>query len=208
MTNDRISSDFGQLWRSQATESPRISSEDLRRRMRKFERKIFWRNIVEYAAGAVGIATYGYYEWKFPGLLLRIGSALVILGTLYVMYQLHRRASAEPVLADLGRSTYVEFHQSQLVRQRDALRAIWSWYLLPFIPGFAVFLAGMTRSAMARAQATGHPLSALQVAGFVGGATCFLTVLFVGIWLFNRWAANKLQAKIDELEALAQEPKK
>ena len=202
MTSEQDSSEFEKLWQSQTPESPRISPEDFRRRMHKFERKIFWRNLIEYVAGAIGIGTYGYYEWKFPGLLLRLGSGLVILGTLYVMYQLHRRASAEPSPADLGRSTYVEFHHRQLVRQRDALRGVWSWYLLPFIPGFAVFLAGHAQSAVDTARVAGHPLSAVHVVRFVGGAVCFFAVLFGGIWLLNRWTANKLQAQIDDLDRL------
>jgi len=174
--------------------------------MHKCERKIFWRNLREYIAGAVVVAAFAYYEWIFPGLLLRIGSALIILGTLYVMYQLHRRASAEPAPADLGSSTYLEFHHRQLVRQRDALRAVWLWYLLPFVPGIAVFLAGLAQSAMNQARFAGHPLNMLQVAGFIGGSATFVVVVFVGVWLLNRWCVTKLQARIDDLDALKRDP--
>src|ERR1700690_1371600 len=97
------------LWQSQPAEPPKLSSEDLRRKMRGSERRIFWRNIREYAAGAFVIAAFGFYEGKFPTLLLRIGSGLTIAGTIYVMFQLHRRASVGPAPSDLGLSTCIDF---------------------------------------------------------------------------------------------------
>ena len=205
MANEQIPDDFDKLWQNQPQESPGVSLDDLRRKMDRFKRRIFWRNIREYVAGAIVVAWYSYYAWRFSGLLLRFGSGLTIAGALYVMYQLHRRGSAEPAPADLGRSTYVEFHRSELVRQRDALRTVWSWYLLPFVPGLAVFLAGLARSAMNTAQVVGHPLSALQVAGFVTGSASFVVVVFVGVWMLNRWSVTKLQAQIDELDVMARD---
>jgi len=205
MTNDEVPTNVEKLWKSQASETPHLSPEDLHRRMDKFERKIFWRNIREYIAGAIVVAGFGYYEWKFPALLSRIGSGLTIAGALYVMFQLHRRASAEPAPADLGRSTYIEFHRREVVRQRDALRAVWSWYLLPFVPGFTVFLAGLAQSAMNTARLAGHPLTATQVVEFIAGSGSFVVVVFIAVWLLNRWTAAKLQAQIDELDSLTRD---
>src|SRR5262245_50211510 len=107
MTNESDSKDMKNLWQSQHTEPARIHPEELRKKMNKFERRIFWRNVREYVAGAVVIAVFGYYEWRFRALLVRLGSGLIIAGTLYVMYQLHRRASTRPAPADLGLSTCI-----------------------------------------------------------------------------------------------------
>jgi hypothetical protein len=197
MTNESSSSDVRDLWQSQPTEPPRISLEDFRGKMRKFERKIFWRNLREYAAGAFVVVCFGFYEWKFPALLLRIGSGLVIAGTIYVMFQLHRRASFRSAPADLGLSPCIEFHRQALERQRDALRGIWSWYLLPFVPGLAVFFTGTAVS-----QWTFHPVgmgSLLKGYGIVVGLSA---AVFFAVWKLNQRAADKLQAQIDEMIAL------
>lgn len=205
MANEQVPHDFDKLWQNQPQESPHVSLDDLRRKMDRFERKIRWRNIREYIAGAIVVVGFGYYLWRFSELLLRIGSGLTIVGALYVMFQLHRRAFSEPRPADLGRSNYIEFHRRELVRQRGALQAVWSWYLLPFVPGLAVFLAGLVQSAMSAAQFAGHPLSALQVAGFITGSVSLVVVVFVGVWMLNRWCATKLQAQIGELDSMAQD---
>ena len=36
----------------------------------------------------------------------------------------------------------LEFHRSELVRQRDLLRSVWWWYLLPFVPGMLLIPVG------------------------------------------------------------------
>ena len=206
MTNEEPSEKIERLWQNQPAEGAHISSEDLRRRMRKFERKIFWRNLREYVAGAIVIAGYAYYEWKLPALLLRIGSGLTIAGALLVMFQLHRRASAESPASDLGHSTYVEFHRRELVRQRDALRSVWSWYLLPFVPGLAVFLGGLTKTAVDAARLAGHPLSPFQIVEYVAISASFAILVFGGVLLLNRRSAARLQAQINDLEALTRDP--
>ena len=66
----------------------------------------------------------------------------MIAGALTVMFELHRRGSARTAPADLGLSTCIDFHRKSLERQRDALRTVWIWYLLPFVPGLAIFEIG------------------------------------------------------------------
>lgn len=206
MASEHDSTEFEKLWQNQPSETPRISIGELRDRMHRFERKIFWRNIREYIAGVFVVAGYAYYEWKFSALLMRIGSGLTIAAALYVMYQLHRRASSEPAPGELGRATYIAYHRRELLRQRDALRSVWSWYLLPFVPGFGVFLTGLAQSAINNARFAGYPLSVLHVAEFVAGSASFVIVVFVGVWLLNRSAAGRLQAQIDGLDAMARDP--
>ncbi len=197
MTNESPTNDMNNLWQSQPTEPPRIRPEEFRKKINKFERRIFWRNVREYAAGAVVIAIFGYYEWRFHALLVRFGSGLIIAGTLYVMYQLHRRASIRSAPADLGLSTCIEFHRKSLERQRDALRTVWSWYLLPFVPGLAVLVIGSIVSQWA---AQGH----LVINSLVSPG--IMAAIFFAVWKLNRRAAERLQAQIDELDALRESP--
>lgn len=201
MTNKSDSENMKNLWQNQPTEPSKIRLEDLRRKTDRFERRIFWRNLREYAASVVVIAIFGYYAWRFHGLLVRAGSGLIIVGTLYVMLQLHRRGSVRTAPSDLGLSTCIEFHRKSLQRQRDALRTIWSWYLLPFVPGLAVFEIGSAMNQWkAHAVGLGH-----VVIGFLA-SLAIMAALFGGIWRLNQWAAGKLQKQIDELTALGKGP--
>lgn len=204
MTNESISN-MCDLWQSQPGEPRRFSPEDLRSKASKFERTIARRNMREYVAAGVVIVVFAYYAWIFPALLLRIGCGLTIAGTLYMVYQLHRRASARTAPADLALLSCIEFQQRELERQRDALRSVWSWYLLPFIPGISVFLPGLFQFALRKAHADGRPFQAAHVVVSLAAIAIFTVAVFVAVWLLNRWAAGKLQAQIDELTVLKQE---
>ncbi len=201
MTNESGSNDMKNLWQSQPTEPPRIRPEQLRKNMHKFERRIFWRNLREYAGGLVVIAIFGYYEWRFNALLVRFGSGMIIAGTLYVMYQLHRRASKRPAPVELGSSTCIDFHRKSLERQRDALRTVWSWYLLPFVPGLSVLAIGSIAS-----QRAAHPGNVGQLVISILASQGIIPAVFFAIWKLNRRAAEKLQTQIDELDALRESP--
>src|ERR1700758_3728410 len=93
MMDDPISTNMQHIWQNQPSEPPRISLDDLRYKMHEVERQIARRNTREYVAGAIVVLVFSFYEWRFSTVLLRVGSSLPIAGTLYMMYQLHRKAS-------------------------------------------------------------------------------------------------------------------
>jgi hypothetical protein len=201
MTDNSATDDMKNLWQSQPTEPPKIHPEDFRRKMDKFERRIFWRNMREYAAGVVVIVGFGYFGFKLHGLLVRVGAGLIVAGALAVMFELHRRGSVRTAPADLGLSTCIDFHRKSLERQRDALRTVWTWYLLPFVPGLAVFEIG---SAINQWEAHPVGLEYFVLASLVSPA--IIGAVFFGIWRLNQWGAGKLQKRIDELTALGEGP--
>lgn len=204
MTNDSDSR-MCALWQQGSGEPPRFNPEDLRDRISRFERTIKRRNLREYVAAVPVMGVFAYYAWMFPTLLLRIGCVLVIAGTAYVVYQLHRRASARRVPADMGLRNCVDFQRSELIRQRDALKAVWSWYLLPFLPGMTVFLMGLFQFTKEVTEAAGRPFhTAAAVAGYGLVSVCVAAV-FVVIWLLNHRAAKKLQMQIDDLDRLTRD---
>jgi hypothetical protein len=175
------------LWQSQEEENVTISLPDIRRLAARFERRIWWRNLREYVAGAVVIGIFAIrlrllHGWD------RLPAVLVIAGASYVLVQIHRRGSARPVPADAGARASIQFHRLKLERQRDALRTVWRWYLLPLVPGLAATFA---EAALKRG------VNATLIGSIVLG-----TVLFVGIWALNRWGARKLDRKIQELQAM------
>jgi hypothetical protein len=190
MMNEPPSNDIRQVWQNQSVEAIQMSLDEIRNKAQKFQRRVHWSNLREYLAAVFVVAIFGFYFWRFDGILLRTGSALVIAGTLYVMYQLYKRGSAKTVPADLASRTCLDFHRRELERQRDLLRDVWRWYLLPFVPGMVVFFAG---------GAIELPLGRW---GPLGITVALCAIVFFLIGKLNHWAARKLQHQIDGLDAL------
>lgn len=202
MANEPASIDMKEVWRSQTAESVRMSAAELRQRSQKLSKKVFRRNLREDLGAVIAVAIFGYYFWRFHTPLLRLGSSLIIVGTVYVVYQLHARGSARTMPAEMAIHTCLEFHRRELERQRDLLRSVWSWYILPVVPGVIVFVIG---GAVAQAAANpGH----LSLAAIIFGLTVAIVfAVFFAVWKLNLWAAQKLQLKIDALISLEKESK-
>jgi hypothetical protein len=184
--------DLKQLWKSQPAETAALSTNELRVRALAFQRRIARRNLFEYAAGAVAIAGYCVHFWMHPSLLVRTGCVLVILGVGVVLHQLHRRSGSRTTPPEnLGMSS-LAFHRAELVRQRDALRDVWLWYIAPFVPGMAVFMWGVQTELAGPQAAWRGPLTQLA-----------MVALAVGVVWLNRRAAKKLQVEIDTLDRQA-----
>ncbi len=107
------------------------------------------------------------------------------------MYQLHTKGAAKVVPESLALDTCLAFHQRELERQRDLLRDVWKWYLLPFVPGLIAIVA-------ARLPSTGW-IRGLRFILFCAAGFYFL-------WWLNKRAADKLQRQIDELNLQSRLP--
>ncbi|HEV2400910.1 MAG TPA: hypothetical protein VGS27_28510 [Candidatus Sulfotelmatobacter sp.] len=181
------------LWQCQPVEVTKMSAETLRKRANKLERRVWWRNAREYAAAVIGIAMWGSFFFKTHELSFRIAFALFIAGILWVVVQLHRKASARSIPFGTDTSTSLRLYRVELERQRDALKNVWSWYLAPLVPAFAVFTV---------VDAVANPyvwkwtrLTLLDVC---------VAAMFFGIWKLNQGAARRLQRMIDEINGVAE----
>jgi hypothetical protein len=190
------------VWKSQPPEQIEISLADIRRRAQKLETKVSWRNLREYVAGALVVACFGYYTSVFHSTLIRAGCGLVIAGVLFAVFTLHQKGAARTVPAELAFRTCVEFQRKELERQRDLLRSVWTWYLLPFVPGLIIFLLGLFESAMQQPH-TSERARTIAIVFALTAAGCGL--VFVGIGKLNQWAARRLQREIDTLNHLEKE---
>jgi hypothetical protein len=186
MPNEFPPDDIRNVWQNQPVENAPMPLEEIQRRARRFEKRIDLRNLREYAGAALGIAAYTFYFFFFHSLVIRAGSVLVIAGALYVVVQLHRRASSGSLPEDLGVAASIEFHRRELVRQRDMLRSVWRWYVGPIIPGLVVFTIGLLP----------HRAGALAVGAL------FLALGSGGVIWLNRRAAERLDRQIAELDNL------
>jgi len=177
------------LWQGQKVEGTRMSLEEIRQKAGAFQKRIRNRNLREYGAAAIVFGWFGYNLWRVPE--LRLGSALILAATAYMVWQLHARGASKTVPEAMALTPCVEFHRRELERQRDLLRDIWRWYLLPFVPGLVVFVWGSVRHVTGGQWVNAAPFAVL----------CAMFFVFVG--RLNRRAADKLQRQIDELEGMA-----
>lgn len=183
-----------QAWQSSVEIAGAPPLEEVRAGADKFYRFVRRRNFVEYAACVLVVAIFGWFVFIMPHPLQRIGAALIVLATLYVARQVHRRISAEPPPEmAAGAVPIYAFLRAQFVRQRDALRSIFWWYILPFLPGAVVMNVG---SLLAPDGPPGGP-GVREWLAFAG-----MAAIVAGIWWLNQRAAAKLQAHIDEIDAL------
>lgn len=177
------------LWQQQPVTEMRMTAEELRGGAEKFQARIRRRNRIEYAAALLVAVGCLFTLAKSPGIWHRAWALLTMAGVGYVCRHLYRQGSAAAVPADLALQPGLEFHRSQLERQRDLLRGVWSWYLLPLVPGLVVGIIGS-------AQLPGRLRPTLIYAAIVA-------CLFCGIGWLNRRAASKLQQQIDRLNSMS-----
>jgi hypothetical protein len=141
----------------------------------------------EYGAGALVLAFLAPRLWQDHGMRV-VPGWLIVAGMVYVMIQIHLRGSARGAPQDAGIRASLEFHRLSLERQRDALRSVWRWYLLPFVPGFAASLvvAGVEKGFGMRVVVIG----------------IMMVLLLVAVWRLNAWGARRLDRRIEEIKKM------
>lgn len=179
-------------WQASAERYEAPALTDVRARADKFYRKIRRRNLIEYASCVVVVIAFARHLLVLPHILQKLGSAWLILATIYVAWQIHRRGSA--VSPDNATGMPISaFLRMQLARQRDLLRSVLWWYILPFIPGIALVLIGNGQDP---AMAKHVPIWLRWLA--LGG----IVTAFAGVWWLNQLVARRLQRRIDEIDLL------
>jgi hypothetical protein len=180
-----------QLWRDQPVNAMPVSLEQVKADARRLNRVIAIRNATEYLAATVVVVIFSLYVAWLPYPLMRMGGILTIVAMGFVVLQLRRRASGQPLPPELVAESWLAFRRAQLTRQRDALRSAWLWYLAPMVPGIIVFRWGVETELPGGTFAHGWIPNAV------------VALIFVGVAVVNRFGARKLQRRIDELDRLA-----
>lgn len=179
-----------QLWHAQALPPLDLSADELRRRTSALHSRVARRNRVEYLAGGLFvIPVYAFYIWLFPFWLTKLGALLVVLGTLVVLQQLRRRASSRALPPEALGQDWAAFHRAELLRQRDAVRSVWLWYIGPLVPGFWLFLWGR------ETELAGQGMEWVFSLTHAGALLVLLLVL-----VFNWRAARRYQREINALD--------
>lgn len=166
-----------------------MSIDEIRKRASNFEKKIFWRNVREYAGSAMAIALFVWFIIDSHDTFFRIACGLMIAGLLCMAFQLRRLAWARSMPADLGAANALQFHRSELERQQDFLAHIWKWYVAPLLPGLAAF------SLQSVLMAPHRLLRAVLV-------NSLFALSLIVVWRLNTYATRCLRRKINELHAV------
>ncbi len=174
-----------------------MSLAEIHARAERFQSRIERRNLIEYVAGASVVAMFSYFAFTIPAPIVQAGCVLIILGTLYVSWKLATLARAPATRDKDPAQSWADFHRAELVRQRDALRTVWSWYLAPFVPGILVFLGGTAFS-------PDLPAPFWAKASVFAMGLAFVAALFGAIGLINMRAAKRLDAEIAKLDRARQ----
>lgn len=183
-----------EIWKEQAMQAQTFTPQMLARRARGLDDHIRRRNLFEYAAAGIVIVIC----LTVSALLIAAGikataDAISLAGTLtlaagsgIVIWQMHARTGTPR--ASAGNNATFASMRAELVRQRDALRRVWLWYLLPFAPGlFLIYGADLFRP------------DANLVVGSVLLIGTLALILFI-CWL-NLVAARRMDAEIEKLDS-------
>ena len=187
MTDPQDDRDLQALWQSQPPDGSVIALNLIRQMAEDLDHRVARRNRREYIAAAVVVAVFGWQMFTSPSVLLSIGAGLTIAAVIAVVYMLHLWGTAQTLPSDLALTSALEFHRVQLERQRDLLRSVWWWYLLPFVPGVVVMVIG---------RALAQPERMVQIIAWSIG----MIVIMVGGNVLNRRAAARIQRRIDRLK--------
>lgn len=188
--------DLKDLWQSQEMEDAPMALADIRALAGKTQSRIRIRNMVEYVACVFVVAAFGAQAWHPPNPMYRWGALLVIPGALVICWQLYVRGGARRP-PDASAASLMDFHRTELVRQREMFRSAWLWYLGPMTPGMVVMLTSFFLYPAGHAARISHA----QVVGATTTAIICALVWLV-VFLNHRLAAWRIQKKIDDLDAL------
>jgi hypothetical protein len=188
--------DIQTLWCDQELEGTTMTLESIHAASKKLQSRVRARNLRELIGMVSVVLVFGLYAWILPGWMMKAGSVLTIIAALFATWQLHKRAGAQPFAPSPG-ATIIEFHRTELVRQRDALKSVGLWYIAPFVPGMTLMMLGR----YFQSHAPHRAVDADHLVIILG--TIIVALVFGIVWLLNRWVAERLQRQIDELDRLA-----
>jgi CubicO group peptidase (beta-lactamase class C family) len=159
-----------QLWQQQRFDAPpRFSGEEqiaaMKRKMKKFDRTIFWRDSRESLAAIFVIAWFGVMFFKVPALMPRIGCAIIVLAGAFVCwYPISRKRRVAKTAPDAPVAETLRCELQKVEVQIRLLRSVLWWYLLPLGVGVLVFYFGLQPS---RSSKLGFSVFVAALYGFI-----------------------------------------
>ncbi len=133
-------SELEDLWKSQpVAEGP--DPQAVRKDAEGFAKKIWRRNLLEWAAAALVFFFFARSAIREGELLVRIGSGVTALAAVYIAWHLYRFGRLKPA-ADLDTQSYAWAHLESLRSQARLLRRAPLWYVGPLAVGMGLTMLG------------------------------------------------------------------
>jgi hypothetical protein len=180
------------MWQQSNVLPPADTAEltrSLGARVKSFDRRIFWRNFREYAAGAVLIAFFIWMSFRPVMRLLSFGGIAAVGFVMFYLWRRHREL--KPLDPSSDARSYREALLARYDHQIRLLRQVRYWYVLP------LYLWMLGATAM-----TSSGRSAIGVA-----VSLFVTTAFSAfvVWLNEGYGVRKLKEERAKVETLLQE---
>jgi hypothetical protein len=188
-------SELRALWLQPVEPAPLLDPAALRQAARRFQRRIWARNLREWGAALVLVPLSAQGALRAPRWGTRLGLLCMALAGLYVSVQLYRRGRVGRVPESAPATEYLQGRITALSGQAELLESVWRWYLLPFVPGITLIYGDVALAALRH----GIPAHAVRgglavLAGWLG-----TWLLFFVIARLNRRAARELRRQIATL---------
>jgi hypothetical protein len=180
------------LWQGQSTEGITMTPQEIRNRIERLATKARRKRYGGYAVCLLVVIGCIWWLTLFDDRLQQIGSIMTIGGVAFMAWQIRANLRipswAPEAAASLGKTSAVDFHRSQLARQRDFHRGRRFWLrMILFVPGPVVFLIGFAEA---------HP----EVGRTIRIEAAVFAFLVIAAIPLNLRMAGRYQRQIDELE--------
>jgi hypothetical protein len=181
------------LWQGQDTETKPMTVDAIRARAARYTMRRRWTFLFGFTLMLAEIVVLGRHVLVFPTAGGRVGLIAILVGLGWMTAQFTRRWPGRLPEAKATVGTILEFHRSELERQRETFGSL-MMMVGPVLVGVLIFIgAGMVSG---------------RHRGIVGGAT---TLALIGLWLACAfWISGRQertrQRRLTEIDATRVEP--
>jgi hypothetical protein len=139
------------LWQKQPMREPAMALPDVISVMKTKTsglRLTLWaRDLRELVVCVIVAAVFGFYYFKFPEPLARLGSLITVAGVIFVAWRLlYVRHKTPPAMPDASLVESLRAELKSVRAQSELLGSVLWWYLLPLAIGSVVFVWGLPTS--------------------------------------------------------------
>jgi hypothetical protein len=141
-----------QLWARQQLASSAAAADTelvakMKKKMRKFNRSLFWRDTRELAACVLTAGCFSYEFMRRRSTLETAGSLVIVLSAVFIGWRLiSARRTHPPVQETAATGDFVRAELAKVSRQTHLLKTVLWWYLLPLFIGVELFELGHPQS--------------------------------------------------------------
>jgi hypothetical protein len=136
-----------ELWQQSPEPVPQIPDEQLminmKTKMHKFDRDIFWRDVRELVACVFIICWFGATYFTHITSLARVGCVVLVVSAIFIglVLVLAKRPGKHPAISV---REFLTAEKEKVDRQKGLLKSVLWWYILPIYVGMAIFMLGQT----------------------------------------------------------------